>query len=74
MKEPAPSAPDAASNETALRRVSIFANLPDEQRAQIAAVADRSLYAAGEAIVRQGNRVARCSCCCQGGRGPHRAG
>ena len=54
MKEPAPSGPDAASNETALRRVSIFANLPDEQRAQIAAVSHRSLYASGEAIVRQG--------------------
>ena len=54
MKEPAPSVPDAASNETALRRVSIFANLADEQRAQIAAAAHRSLYASGEAIVRQG--------------------
>ena len=55
MKEPAPSRPDAASTETALRRVSIFANLPDEQRTQIAAVARRSLYGSGEAIVRQGN-------------------
>jgi CRP-like cAMP-binding protein len=55
MKQPAPSGPDAASTETALRRVSIFANLPDEQRTQIAAVARRSLYGSGEAIVRQGN-------------------
>jgi len=54
MNEPAPSVRDAASTETALRRVSIFANLPDEQRAQIAGVAHRGLYASGEAIVRQG--------------------
>ena len=54
MNEPAPSGRDAASTETALRSVSIFANLPDEQRAQIAAVAHRGLYASGEAIVRQG--------------------
>jgi len=54
MKEPAASGPGAASNEAALRRVSIFADLTDEQRAQIAAVARRNLYASGEAIVRQG--------------------
>ena len=54
MKEHSPSIPDAASTETALRRVSIFSNLPDEQRAQIAAGARRSLYGSGEAIVRQG--------------------
>jgi small-conductance mechanosensitive channel/CRP-like cAMP-binding protein len=53
MKEPA-LPPEKASTEQALRRVSIFASLPDEQRSQIAAVSHRGLYAAGEAIVRQG--------------------
>jgi small-conductance mechanosensitive channel/CRP-like cAMP-binding protein len=54
MKEAAAAGPDASSTERALRRVSIFANLPEEQRVQIAAGARRELYAAGEAIVRQG--------------------
>jgi len=55
MKEAVSSTSDAASTEMALRRVSIFANLPDEQRAQIAVGARRGLYASGEAIVRQGH-------------------
>jgi small-conductance mechanosensitive channel/CRP-like cAMP-binding protein len=54
MTEHALSGTDASATERALQRVSIFANLPDDQRAQIAAVARRALYAAGEAIVRQG--------------------
>ncbi|HUR33314.1 MAG TPA: mechanosensitive ion channel family protein [Vicinamibacterales bacterium] len=54
MKEAAAFGPDAAATEVALRKVSIFASLPDEQRAQIAAASHRGLYAAGEAIVRQG--------------------
>jgi small-conductance mechanosensitive channel/CRP-like cAMP-binding protein len=54
MKEAQPPGPEKASTELALRRISIFSNLPDEQRSQIAAVSHRGLYAAGEAIVRQG--------------------
>jgi len=54
VKDAQPTSPDVAATELALRRVSIFASLPDDQRAQIAAVAHRALYAAGESIVRQG--------------------
>jgi small-conductance mechanosensitive channel/CRP-like cAMP-binding protein len=54
VKQPQAPASDAAATERALRRVSIFASLPDDQRAQIAAVARRGLYAAGESVVRQG--------------------
>ncbi len=54
MKQDVPAASRAEETEQALRRVSIFASLPDEQRAQIAAVSHRGLYAARESIVRQG--------------------
>lgn len=54
MKPEAPAAGHADETHRALARVSIFASLPEEQRAQIAAVSHRGLYAAGESIVRQG--------------------
>ena len=54
MKPEAPVVDRAAETERALQRVSVFASLPEEQRAQIAAVSHRGLYAAGESIVRQG--------------------
>ena len=43
-----------AAAERALRAVEIFAALSDEQHAEIARVARPQLYAAGEAIVREG--------------------
>jgi small-conductance mechanosensitive channel/CRP-like cAMP-binding protein len=45
---------DVEATEQALRRVSIFVSLDEQQRRDIASVARRGLYAAGEAIVRQG--------------------
>ena len=54
MKQEAPASSRADETERALQRVSIFASLPEEQRAQIAAVSHRGVYAAGESIVRQG--------------------
>ena len=54
MKSEAPAVSRVEETERALERVSIFASLPEEQRAQIAAVSHRALYAAGESIVRQG--------------------
>ncbi len=54
MKQEAAVASRADETERALRHVSIFASLPEEQRAQIAGVSHRAVYAAGESIVRQG--------------------
>ena len=54
MKEAKAAGPDREGTQRALRRLSIFAALAEEQRAQIAAAARCGLYAAGEAIVREG--------------------
>lgn len=54
MKAPTVDEPRSGELERALARVSIFAGLPEEQRLQIASGARRHLFAAGEAIVRQG--------------------
>jgi small-conductance mechanosensitive channel len=54
MKPTAIEEPRRAEIERALARVSIFAGLPAEQQTQIASGARRHLFAAGEAIVRQG--------------------
>jgi len=48
------SMPDPAEAEQALRQVSIFSSLADEARAELARGTRRSLFAAGEIIVRQG--------------------
>jgi small-conductance mechanosensitive channel len=54
MKEAQAVGRDVTATEVALARVSIFSGLPEAQLAQIAAASHRGLYAAGEAIVRQG--------------------
>jgi small-conductance mechanosensitive channel/CRP-like cAMP-binding protein len=54
MKPPASTDVDPELVEQALRRVSIFADLPVEQRLQIAGVSHRGVYGAGESVVRQG--------------------
>ncbi len=48
------SVPDPAEAEQALRLVSIFSSLTDDERAELARGTRRSLFAAGEHIVRQG--------------------
>jgi small-conductance mechanosensitive channel/CRP-like cAMP-binding protein len=51
----APPARDATDLEAVLRDVEIFAPLTDTQRAELLHATGRSLYAAGEVIVRQGD-------------------
>ncbi|MGE3707353.1 MAG: mechanosensitive ion channel domain-containing protein [Vicinamibacterales bacterium] len=48
------AAPDAAAIETVLRRVDIFATLDDRAFGDLGAAARPLLFAAGEAVVRQG--------------------
>jgi len=48
-------APDPASTGRLLETVQIFATLPSDERARLAAAARGSLYAAGETIVREGD-------------------
>ena len=45
---------DPVAAERALQEVSIFAALADDERAQLARAAKRSLFAAGEIVVKQG--------------------
>lgn len=55
-EDTAPPAADPAAVETTLRTVPIFSTLSDEQWMELARAAKPRLYAAGEAVVRQGDR------------------
>jgi small-conductance mechanosensitive channel/CRP-like cAMP-binding protein len=54
QEEAKPSAADSATAEQLLQQVSILSALTDDERAELARGARRSLFAAGETIVRQG--------------------
>ncbi len=55
LDAPAPITTDPAAAATALRRVSIFASLDDSAIRELAGSARSSVYALGEAVVRQGD-------------------
>lgn len=54
FKEDLHAVSDPAAAERAMEGVQIFATLSDEERAELARAAHQALYAAGEAIVREG--------------------